>query len=156
ETVVQLYGDSLSVSVSALERFAACPFRFFVERGLKVRERDELQLDVREQGSFQHAVLARFHEEATRVRGAWRNLNVDEGRELVAKIADEEIETFRDGLLVANEQNRFTAENYKANLQEFIEAILRWFETNDFDPKRVEFAFGQGSDLPGWKLEFSG
>ncbi len=153
ETVARLYGKSLSVSVSALERFASCPFRFFLERGLKVRERDELQLDVREQGSFQHAVLARFHEEATKDGREWRQLSVAGARSLIAEIADEEIKTFRDGLLTANEQNRFTAENYKANLQEFIEAIIRWFETNHFDPKLVEFAFGQGSNLPGWKVE---
>src|SRR6202008_1383777 len=82
----------------------------------------------------------------------WRHLSVSEARALIAEIADDEIQTFRDGLLIANEQNRFTAENYKANLQEFIEAVIRWFETNDFDPKRVEFAFGPGSELPSWRI----
>src|SRR5262249_7200147 len=80
ETIERLYGKSLSVSVSALERFASCPFRFFVERGLKVRERDKLQLDVREQGSFQHAVLARFHEEAAKNNREWRQLSVSDAR----------------------------------------------------------------------------
>jgi ATP-dependent helicase/nuclease subunit B len=155
ETVARLYGDSPSVSVSALERFASCPFRFFVERGLKVRERDELQLDVREQGSFQHAVLARFHEEATKNGREWRHLGPGEARALIAEIADDEIQAFRDGLLIANEQNRFTAENYKTNLQDFVEAAIRWFETNQFDPKLVEFAFGPGSELPGWRINLS-
>jgi ATP-dependent helicase/nuclease subunit B len=156
ETVTRLYGNSLSVSVSALERFASCPFRFFVERGLKVHERDELQLDVREQGSFQHEVLARFHAEATKDGRQWRDWSAAEARELIGRIADEIIEGFRNGLLVANEQNRFTAESYKASLQDFIEVLIGWFKTNKFDPTLVEFEFGAKSKLPGWKVELAG
>ncbi len=155
ETISRLYGDTLAAPVSALERFAMCPFRFFVERGLKVRERDELQLDLREQGKFQHKVLERFHLAATSNGQRWRDLSPSEGRELIGRIADEEMETFQDGLLASNEQNRFTAENYKAALQEFIEVVIGWFERNHFDPSFVEFEFGGRSNLPGWNVRLS-
>ena len=58
----KLFGATLRTSVSRLEEFAACPFRFFVRSGLRAEERKIFELDARERGSFQHDVLKTFHE----------------------------------------------------------------------------------------------
>ena len=149
---VQLYGPELHISVSALERFASCPYQFFVQHGLRVRERDEFALDVREQGSFQHEVLARFHQEISAEGLKWRDLTAAHARERIGAIAQTLTQHYRDGLLIANEKNRYTAENYTITLQDFIEVVIDWFRTNRFDPEQVEFGFGKGTTLPGWKL----
>ena len=149
----RLYGKELNISVSALERFAACPYKFFVEYGLGVKERKEFLLDVREQGSFQHEVLERFHREVKEAGLKWRDVTPTEARNRAGRIADEIIPTFRDGLLAKTEQNRFTAENYKAGLQELLSVLVEWCRTNRFDPEEVEFGFGGRSELPAWRLE---
>ena len=74
-------------SVSRLENFAACPFRFFVHSGLRAEERKVFELDFREQGSFQHDVLKLFHEELQREGRRWRDLAPAEARERVARMA---------------------------------------------------------------------
>jgi ATP-dependent helicase/nuclease subunit B len=117
-----------------------------------VHEREEFQLDVREQGSFQHEVLALFHEELASEGRKWRDLDPAEARDRVGRIADHLTATFKNGLLAATEQNRYTAETYKKSLQEFIAVLIAWFKTNKFDPHKVEFAFGKESNLPGWRL----
>ena len=153
ELVGRLYGRELNISVSSLERFAACPYKFFLEQGLKVRERKEFLLDVREQGSFQHDVLAKFHEELKLEGLKWRDLTPAQARARISRIADEVIPTFGEGLLASTEQNRFTAENYKRTLQDFIAVVVEWSSTNKFDPEVVEFGFGKNSPVPGWKIE---
>ena len=52
-------------SVSALERYLQCPFRFFAERVLTLQEdpQDEATLNPKELGIFVHAVFQRFFEE---------------------------------------------------------------------------------------------
>jgi ATP-dependent helicase/nuclease subunit B len=152
EIAERLYGPEIAISVSSLERFASCPFRFFVEQGLKIREREEFLLDVREKGSFQHAVLAKFHEEVTAEGRKWRQLSPLEAREKIGGIADREMEAFHDGLLIASGQNLFTAQNYKSALQDFIEVVIDWFNTNHFDPEQVEFGFGPDTPIPGWRI----
>jgi ATP-dependent helicase/nuclease subunit B len=150
--VERLFGPELEVSVSAMERFASCPFRFFAERTLNLSERDEFHLDVREQGTFQHEVLARFHVEVSSEGKKWRELSPEEARQKIRRIAEEEIQLFKEGLLLANEQNRFTAANYVAGLEKFIERVIEWFESNQFDPAEVELAFGGGAEIPGWRI----
>ena len=153
EVAERLYGEQLSISVSALERFAACPYKFFVEYGLGVKERKEFLLDVREQGSFQHEVLEKFHRELKAAGLKWRYLTPQEASDRAGRIADELIPIFRDGLLTKSEQNRFTATNYKAGLQELLGVLVEWCGTNRFDPEEVEFGFGGRSELPAWKLD---
>ena len=47
----------MRVSISALEDYAACPFKFFVVRGLRAEERQQFEADPRERGSFQHEIM---------------------------------------------------------------------------------------------------
>jgi ATP-dependent helicase/nuclease subunit B len=51
-------------SASQLEQYNACPFRFFMERVLKVRSPDDvgLELDYRERGTRLHDVMAGLHQ----------------------------------------------------------------------------------------------
>ena len=65
---------TLRTSVSRLEEFASCPFRFFVRSGLRADERKVFELDARERGSFQHEVLKIFHEA------------IDGGRQTLARL----------------------------------------------------------------------
>jgi ATP-dependent helicase/nuclease subunit B len=152
ELALRLYGPELEIAVSSLERFAACPFQFFVRHGLGVAERDEFHLDIREQGSFQHEVLAQFHQEVAAEGLKWRDLTAAGARERIGRIADRLTKSFKNGLLTASEQNLYTADTYKKSLQDFIAVVIDWFQTNRFDPERAEFAFGQDSPLPGWRL----
>ena len=50
-------------SATDLERYAACPFRYFFERILKIEPIEDLTLefDVMQRGSVVHDVLAKFH-----------------------------------------------------------------------------------------------
>lgn len=159
-----LYGNSLRTSVSRLEQFAMCPARFFISSGLRAEERMLFQLDKREEGSFQHEILAEFHRRVEKMGKQWREVGPEEGRALVAKIAAELTPTFQEGLAEANPSNRFKAEVKAAGLQEFIGIYLELLRDCEFSPRHVELAFGPAGPLPVWvveidsekKLEFSG
>jgi ATP-dependent helicase/nuclease subunit B len=150
----RLYGPLLRTSVSGLERFAACPFQFFVHSGLRAEERKRFELDVREQGSFQHDVLARFHEQLQTEGKRWRDIAPLEARERIARIAESLLGSYRDGLLQASEETRFLARVLTESLQDFAETLVSWMQHQyQFDPVAVELAFGEGAGSPGWCIE---
>jgi len=153
-----LYGPVLRTSVSRIERFAHCPFRHFVESGLRVEERKKFELDVRQQGSFQHEVLMTFHEALEKEGLTWRALGTpEEASRRVGQIADALIPEFEHGLMKARGQHRFLAEYFKASLQRFIQVVMRWMNQYEFDPTKVELGFGGKDDpLPAWELELDG
>jgi ATP-dependent helicase/nuclease subunit B len=153
----RLYGSTLSTSVSRMEQFAACPFKYFVHSGMRAEERSLFELDVREQGSFQHDVLAFFHEELRREDKRWRDITPTEARQRVARIAQGLIASYRDGLLQASEQSRFTARVLTGALQDFVETLVGWMQQQYlFDPTKVELPFGVDAGSPPWRLQSNG
>ena len=151
----KLFGPVLHSSVSRLEEFAACPFRFFVHSGLRAEERKVFELDAREQGSFQHEVLKMFHEQLNAENKRWRDLTPADARERVGKIAAGLAPEYRDGLLRTNGQSRFTARVLAESLQDFVETLVTWMRGQyEFDPAVAELEFGIGAGgAPAWEID---
>ena len=55
-----LYGALGSLSVTRLERFAACPFAFFAQYGLKPERVDPFEMNTKDEGTFFHSAVNEF------------------------------------------------------------------------------------------------
>ncbi len=149
----KLYGKTLSTSVSRMEQFAACPFKFFVHSGLRAQERKLFELDIRDQGNFQHEALFTFHEQLREDHLRWRDITPLEARGRIKKIADGLLSSFREGLLQSSEEGKFTARILAESLQDFVETLIGWMRNQyAFDPMAVELPFGEGM-FPPWELD---
>ncbi len=155
EIVAHLYANPLPTSVSALEKFASCPFKFFLNSGLRVQEREEFEIDHRRRGSFQHDILEEFHRRATAGGRRWRDWTPDQARELVGGIGNEKLNTFQQGLFTSEEARRFTGRTLIGNLENLIGTLIGWMAHYQFDPQAVEVEFGISpeSPLPAWRID---
>jgi ATP-dependent helicase/nuclease subunit B len=153
----KIYGNVLRTSVSRLEEFAACPFRFFVRSGLRADERKVFELDARERGSFQHDVLKHFHEQILGEGKRWRDLTPDEARKRIVKIANELMQNFRGGLLSETAQSRFAARAMTDSLQDFAAVSVAWLRgQNEFEPVAAELDFGsKESPQTAWEIDLA-
>ena len=151
----KIYGPVLRSSVSRLEEFAQCPFKFFVRSGLRANERKVFELDARERGNFQHDVLKFFHEQLSAEGKRWRDLAPLAARERIARIAAAQMESQRDGLFHDSAETIFAARAMTAALQDFIEVIVGWMHSQyDFDPVAAELGFGGKDDAaPAWEMD---
>jgi len=149
----KLYGATLQTSISALEDYAACPFKFFVVRGLRAEERQEFTVDRRERGSFQHEILMEFHRRLQADGKLWRDLTPAEARGVLGQIGLEVQQRFREGLFASNPERRFEAGTLIAGLQKLIEVLVRWAPQYRFEPQAVEISFGMddGGFAP-WRI----
>jgi len=154
----ELYGPVLKSSVSRLEEFAQCPFRFFVRSGLRANERKIFELDARERGNFQHDVLKIFHEQLQAEGKRWRDLEPVEARERIGTIAAAQMEHFHDGLFRDSAETLFAARSLSAALQDFVEVIIGWMRGQyEFDPVAAEVGFGGKDDAaPAWEIDLGG
>jgi ATP-dependent helicase/nuclease subunit B len=149
-----LYGRELRTSVSGLENFAACPFKFFAGHGLLADERRIFEADGRQTGRFQHEVLSRFHRDLQAEGKRWRDESPENARSRLARIGGEVAADYGDGLFGSSGQAKFLARTLVAQLQHFIEVVVRWARQNQFDPREVELAFGlEAAPLSPWRIE---
>ena len=150
-----LYGMDIRTSVSRMEQFAACPFKFFVNSGLRAEERVKFEMDVRDRGNFQHDILEEFHNTLKDAGKKWRDITPAEARERVAAIAAGRVVSFRNGLLIGTEEGKFAARMMTESLQDFVATLVGWMRSQyGFDPVVAEFPFGDKEGvLPPWMLD---
>jgi ATP-dependent helicase/nuclease subunit B len=153
DLAAKLHGPVLKTSVSRMEQFAACPFRFFINSGLRAEERRKFELDVREQGSFQHEILARFHNDLRQQGLKWRDITPAEARQRVQQLGVSMIGSYRDGLLKTSAESRFMGRLLVQSLQDFTEVLVYWMRNQYLcDPVAVELDFGMDDSAPGWTI----
>ncbi|HUD47551.1 MAG TPA: PD-(D/E)XK nuclease family protein [Candidatus Baltobacteraceae bacterium] len=154
EITAQLYGPALQTSVSRLEEFAACSFKFFVHSGLRAEERKRFELDARERGSFQHEALAIFHRQLRDQNKNWRDITPAEARQRIKDCVSQLLPQFHEGLLAASGKSRFAARVVGETLQDFVAATVEWMAHYQFDPRESELGFGfDDGKLPAWNLD---
>jgi ATP-dependent helicase/nuclease subunit B len=149
----QLFTDTLHTSVSHLEQFAACPFKFFVQVALRAQERLHFEIDSRHLGNLHHNTLEAFHR-AVRSQGRqWRDLTPGEADLLLTEINRDLAAQYEHGLFATGPENRFLALSALRMVQEYLRVVIGWMPDYGLDSEAVELAFGTRTpQLPPWLI----
>ncbi|MBP3431897.1 MAG: PD-(D/E)XK nuclease family protein [Clostridia bacterium] len=99
--------EVLTISASALESYFACPFKFFMQYGLKVKQKETAEPDKRKFGIFQHALLKGFVSKFENLRAVDEKQIETYLKENVSKLAEEiyDKEVLKKGYLLKFLQN---------------------------------------------------
>lgn len=147
DAVSALYGRSLVGSVSRFERFSACPFSYFVEYGLRAKERKFLKIEAPDIGSLLHEVVEVF---AKRVKEQGKNLG-KLTRVEQKEITDNIIEEMFDGMIVKKvfAQGRIDAlkKRLKSLVSKSVWAICEHIARGEFEPAAFELSFDKNGDI---------
>ncbi|MBE7044686.1 MAG: hypothetical protein E7397_04085 [Ruminococcaceae bacterium] len=96
EAVQTLYRDEHSYSVSRLNVYAECPFAYFVQYGLRAKEREIWQIHKFDLGSLTHWEVCKYCEEVAgdaetiaEIRSRWCNLTDEENTRILTDICED-------------------------------------------------------------------
>lgn len=93
ETLKRLYGEELCLSVSRLERYAECQYKYFIQYGLGLRERELAEVNAANIGNILHSTMERLFTRVKEVYGNnWENIartDLDRETELCVDAASE-------------------------------------------------------------------
>lgn len=157
ELLQKLFGGVLETSVSGMEAFASCPFRFFVRHTLAARERLVFEFERKEQGIFQHEVLSRFHNGLRAEGKLWRDIDPEEARLRIDRCGWEVAAEQGHDPASMPESTRHLVAARIGTLQDFAAwAVQKNRTTYHFDPALAELALGLDDQVPGWALQLRG
>lgn len=134
-------------SASGLERYAACPFLYFMDYVVKAKEREEAALNVRDTGTLMHEVLEKFFADGGRY-----DLDAAALGEFASRVVDEALETekflFLKGIS-SSELNRL-----KKRAAFIVNSLCTSMKDSAFRPAgtEVRFGFGEGT-LPAVEVQ---
>lgn len=152
ETSRGLYGSSLSMSVSRLERFQSCPFSHFSSHGLRLKERTLYKLERFDVGELFHASLKRAVEKMNEEHLEWGKLTETSSMKLAHDVVEELVPETRSSILNRTARYRFLSKKLKRAVGRAIYVLGEHARRSRFAPIGLEVSFGPKGDLPGLAL----
>ena len=140
--IEQLYRGPLTMSISRLETFASCPFKYFASHVLNLRERAEATLAPPDIGSFQHGILEEFTRELVERDAGFQDLSESELQKLLEFSHDRMTKRLPVGGAVSDARNQFVLRRSAANLFRMIKAQQRRSSGGSWRPRAAELTFG--------------
>lgn len=148
KTAKNLYGKNILSSVSRLERFAACPFAYFAEYGLKARPRQLYQLRTPDLGNLFHQVLEQFAATLKKDGISWQALTQEETERRMDAAVDEAAPHLGNEILMDSAANRYLIKRLKRISRRAGWTLVRHIQSGMFEPAGYEVGFGPHEALP--------
>lgn len=151
DTAKTLLKTGLS-SVSRLESYAACPFKHFVDYGLKPLERKEWALKNTDLGSFCHAAMEGFTREVMRSPD-WAGMTREESDEAMDRVLSELTEGWEEAPWADTTRAKRNAGITLDLCRRMAWALTEGNAASGFDTVAAELRFGPGDPLPAIEIE---
>lgn len=151
DKIKKLY-ENKNLSVSKLERYAQCPFSYFIQYGLKAEERKEYSFTAPDLGSFIHNILDIFSKSLNKDKLNWHEIDEDYIKGRVSVIVDEMINKIPGFILNSSERYKYLAYRLKKMLVSAISIISMQIKQGNFEPVDYEVSFRKNGKYPPIKL----
>ncbi len=147
------------VSPSALEKYALCPYSYFVKYGLKAEEIEDFSLKANNIGDIHHDVLQRLanhlsnsSEKVSDASSLWQTISEKEIKDFVSKEIDNIREEDTTGLFKKSFAEQYRIDKLKALSTRFASRMIEQVRQGNIDKieaeKRFDFTF-KGTKIYG-------
>ena len=144
EHIRSLYGETLNLSASQIDRVAECRLSYFLKYGLRAQERKEATVDPAEFGTYVHAVLEDTCREI-RDRGGFHTVSLEETLSIAHRYSD---------AYAAEHFSQLQSERmvylFRRNIQELdmvVGELWQELSISEFAPLDFEVGFGSEDGL---------
>lgn len=144
ENVQRLYGSKLNLSASQVDKQAECRMAYFLQYGLKAKERKPVTVDPAEFGTYVHAVLEETAREICE-NGGFQNVTLEDTFEIAKKHSDAYTQQHFSQL--DSKRIAYLFQRNSRELMMIVEELWQEFQNSSFVPVDFEVAFGDGEDL---------
>ena len=148
EAVQSLYGKSIAMSASRIDRVKSCHFGYFMEYGLRAKERKKAGFEAPEVGTFLHDLLENVNRDV-RERGGYAQVDDETLRHMVKHYVDRYAATRIDGYQHKFARFKYLFGRLRETAYTIILGIAEEMRQSDFAPVAFELSFGgRDGDLP--------
>lgn len=155
ELAQSLYGHELINSVSRLEKYASCPFKYFVESGLKLREREIRECKSNDLGNVIHSALELYGKSLKEKNLKWNDLDIEEQIQLADKMLEETVSNYNDKIYEKSQRDSYVIERMKRLMRRSVTSLTTQLEGGDFIPSAYELKFGVSKELEDYSTTIS-
>ncbi|MGK0553712.1 helicase-exonuclease AddAB subunit AddB [Macrococcus capreoli] len=148
-----LYGDVIKASVSRFENFNQCAFKHFAGHGLRLRQRDNFELQSFQLGNIYHEVLAYLGEI---FKTQLFTVSKEDIRQAIRQYLAQHLPAVQFEIMYSKQHYRFMILKIEAMLTDTFLMIQAHQKQSQFKMSKFETRFGKNGALKSQHLELSG
>lgn len=153
DAVDVLYGKNCRMSASRIDKISSCHFSYFMQYGLKARERTPAGFDASQVGSFLHFVLERVTCAAMEA-GGFAKIGERELSRLTDAAVDEYVRTALPEFDKRDERFKYLFRRLRKTVGTITANVAEELANSDFIPLAFELGFGEGEPMPAVTVRF--
>ena len=131
--------------VSQLENFFLCPYKHFLNYGLKLSENPNCQIDARDIGNVLHFVAENF------VKCHAENFDEEQTQKFLSDVFSKISKSPKFEKFGKRKQNKVTLALLKQECKMFCDGLKKHINQSDFKPIQTEYAFLE--EIDGVKIK---
>lgn len=144
-TICKLYGETLNLSASQIDRQAECRLSYFLKYGMRAQERKEAVIDPAEFGTYVHAVLEHTCK-TVKEMGGFHQVSLEQTGEIAHRFSEEYArERFGD---LDSQRVTYLFNRNVQELDAVVEDLWQELRESAFSPEDFEVDFGGREGLP--------
>lgn len=155
EQAEKLYGKDLNLSVSQIESYYLDPYSHFLQYGLKLKERKELELTPLEMGNFYHEALDLIFSKIISQNIDIRTVTPETFNQLAGPILEEMLNLSSYKVLKQSPQMEYLSQRLQETVFHKFNMLKHQFKKTNAQPQKTEVLFGRIAGQKGVKgLEY--
>ena len=139
----KLYGNKLITSVSKLEKYRSCPYSYFLQYELKLKEKEELKVQNMDTGTFMHEVIDAFFNYLNSDNKNLNSLDDEYIKKVIDEIVDEKLKNKNNYIFTAKEKYKLLIRRLKRIIFKSLKYILETLLKSEFKIEGTEIEFGE-------------
>ncbi len=151
----ELYGSSLTGSVTRFEQYAACAFAHYISYGLELMERQEYRLAIPDIGNLFHNAIELFSRKMAGSEYNWHtipdNLREEWGSQCVREAAD----GYGNSIFGSSKRYQYIVKRVERITKRTLWALCEQIKKGDFEPIGFEVFFSGENELDSLKIDLS-
>ncbi len=146
-TAQKLYGQTLRLTASRLDKFYSCRFAFFLQYGLKAKPRKVASFAAPEMGTFLHFVLENTLAILDTQQGGAAAATKDAAFAVMKQVVQQYVEQQLGGLQNKTARFRYLFRRLVKSMEAILEDVLEELKESAFRPIDFELDFSERGDL---------
>ena len=153
ENIEKLYGNNLKTSISKLEKYRSCPFSYYLQYGLRLKEKEELKVKSFNTGSFMHETIDEFFNIVRENKMNLAEIEEDEIFKIVSEIIEENLNSAKNYIFTATSKYKVLVTRLKKIVSKALKYIIKTLIYSDFNEDGTEVEFGEKGRYKPIRLE---
>ncbi len=148
EKAKKLYGDNMRINVSRLEKYAECPFAYYVQYGLSAKERKVFKLSYPDIGTFMHKIIDDFSEKVKSDGLSWDEIDNLWCEDSINRIVEDNVQKSNSYILSSSPRYQYLTQRLKRVLTRTARVITNHIRRSGFKPVGFEIDFSETGGYP--------